>query len=367
MNVIKRFKFIISALLIGLSSVFAGTENENRMEKTVDIQELIQEYVDQKATTGVVVGFIDRGIIKTYGFGTTSLIDDEKVNEKTIYEVGSITKVFTTLGLMDMVARGIVQLDDPVELHLQGVKIPDMNGDKITLAHLATHHSGLPCMPTNFNPKNPLNPFEDYTLENLYEFLNSYELTRFPGDSFEYSNVGMGLLGHILCLKASKTYEEWLLDCVLNPLEMHDTTIFKNLEKPRTFAKGHHLGLEVNYLDFTEAIVAAGALKSNVCDLLKFLAANMGLLKSPLNPLLKECQMELYAIDSTTAIGLGWILSKSENGDIIWHNGGTAGFRSFIGFDRKKEKGVVVLSNSTEGWPEQLGLTLLQEKNDIVR
>ncbi len=365
MNVIRRFKFILSAFLIGFSAVFAGAENENKMENTMNIQELIQEYVDQKAATGVVVGFIDHGIVKTYSYGTNSLIDDEKVNEKTIYEVGSITKVFTTLGLMEMVAKGIVQLDDPVELHLHGVKIPEMNGEKITLAHLATHHSGLPSMPTNFNPKNPLNPFEDYTLENLYEFLNNYELTRTPGDTFEYSNVGMGLLGHILSLKACKPYEQWLLDSVLNPLEMHDTRIFQDQEKPRLFAKGHHLGRQVNYWDFTEAIVAAGALKSNVRDLLKFLEANMSLLKSSLNPSLKECHMGLYPIDSNTSIGLGWILSKSENGDIIWHNGGTGGFRSFIGFDRKNEKGVVVLSNSTEGWPEQLGLSLLQEKKGL--
>ena len=127
-----------------------------------------------------------------------------QISEDTIFEIGSITKIFTTLILMDMVANGEVVLDEPVETYLPSVKIPELNGKKITLRHLATHYSGLPSLPDNFNPKNPMNPYEDFTSEDLYHFLNHYNLKRAPGEQFEYSNVGLGLLGHILGKRAGQ-------------------------------------------------------------------------------------------------------------------------------------------------------------------
>jgi CubicO group peptidase (beta-lactamase class C family) len=347
-----------------MSLVFAKTYKiENKIEIIMNIQALLQEYVDNNNAVGASIGLIDHGTITTFSYGKKSIDKDEAVSENTIFEIGSITKVFTTLALMDMVTKGSFQLDDPIELHLPGVKVPEMDGKKITLRHLATHHSGLPSMPTNFNPKNSLNPFEDYSMENLYEFLNHYNLIRAPGVQFEYSNVGMGLLGSILCLKTGKKYEQLILDSISKKLGMQNTGISLTQETLKEFAKGHHLGKIAEYWDFTQAMAGAGALRSNVKDMTQFLATNMGFLNSYVNNLLKGCHSQQYSAGSGINIGLGWLLSHSDHADIIWHNGGTGGFRSFLGFNPETKKGVVILSNSTEGWTEQLGLSLLDPES----
>lgn len=362
---------ILSAILIGnyTLQVFALTDStENKREVTMDIQTL-KKYMDVNCTVGASVGLIDHGTITTFSYGKTSINKNEIVSENTIFEIGSITKVFTTLALMDLITKGEAQLDNPIELHLPEVKVPEMDGKKITLLHLATHHSGLPSMPTNFNPKNPLNLFEDYSVENLYEFLNNYNLEKAPGVQFEYSNVGMGLLGHILCLKVGKSYEQIISDSISKKLGMENTGISLTQEMRKGFADGHHLGQIAEHWNFTQAFAGAGAIRSNVKDMIQFLAANMELLNSPLTDLLKECHKQQYSTGSGINIGLGWLLYHSDYADIIWHNGGTSGFRSFLGFNLATQKGVVILSNSTEGWPEQLGLSLLDpenHKNSIV-
>lgn len=218
-------------------------------------------------------------------------------------------------------------------------------------------------MPNNFNPKNRLNPYEDYSVENLYEFLNNCKLEKVPGVHFEYSNVGMGLLGHILCLKTGKSYEQLISDSISKKLDMKNTGVSLTPKMQEQFSKGHHSGQIVEYWDCTQAIAGAGALRSNIKDMTRFLAANIGSQNSPVTDLLRECHKQQYSAGPDTNIGLGWVISHSDHADVIWHNGGTGGFRTFLGFNPKTQKGIVVLSNSTEGWPDQFGLSLLDPEN----
>lgn len=144
---------------------------------------------------------------------------------------------------------------------------------------------------------------------------------------------------------------------------MENTGVSLTQEMQKGFADGHHLGQITEHWDFTQALAGAGAIRSNVKDMTQFLAANMELLNSPLTGLLKECHQQQYSAGSGINIGLGWLLYHSDHADVIWHNGGTSGFRSFLGFNLETQKGVVILSNSTEGWPEQLGLSLLDPES----
>ena len=144
----------------------------------------------------------------------------------TVFEMGSISKVFTGALLADMVARGEVKLDDPIAKYLpQTVKVPSRNGRQITLLDLATQSSGLPRLPSNMRPADFSNPYADYSVQQLYEFLSGYSLTRDPGQRYEYSNLGVGLLGHVLALRAGKSYEEILKERILDPLGMNDTRV----------------------------------------------------------------------------------------------------------------------------------------------
>lgn len=356
---IRNILIVIFNLLtfIGSFAAIALEPIEDRAD-IMNIQSLLQEYAQDNGTPGAALGFIDCGKIHFFSCGNMTGNGDP-ISENTIFEIGSVTKVFTTLALMDMVAKGDVRLDDPIELYLPGVKVPEKDGKKITLRHLAVHNSGLPRLPDNLNYSNtPENPYKDYTIENLYEFLSQHSLQRAPGEQFEYSNLGMGLLGHVLCLRSGKNYEELISNVLTQKLGMNQTLIEMKSDTQEKFAIGHQCGKAVPYWNFQQSTAGAGALRSNIKDMALFLAANMGLTQSPITNLLQQCHQQ-YDQNPTFSVGLGWILSKSNDTELIWHNGGTGGFRSYLGFNPKNQRGVVILSNSAEEWPDELGHLLL--------
>src|ERR1022692_1834766 len=128
---------------------------------------------------GIAGGIVDAHGRRFVSYGNFSINDPRPVGNDTVFEIGSTTKVFTSTILADMVQRGEVSLDDPVSKYLPAeVKMPQRGGKQITLVDLATHTSGLPRLPSNFKSKDPDNPYADYTVGNLFEFLSSYELTR---------------------------------------------------------------------------------------------------------------------------------------------------------------------------------------------
>lgn len=334
-------------------------EIKNEKESIMNIQNLLQEYLEDNRTPGAAVALIDHGKIQFFCSGNMA-IDGNPVTEDTIFEIGSITKVFTTLALVDMMNKGKVQLDDPIEKYLPGVKIPELDGKKITLRHLATHTSGMPRLPENFDLEDRSNPYANYSLENLYEFLNQHVLQRAPGAQFEYSNVGMGLLGHILPLVANKSYEELIFDTISSKLAMENTGIIVTPQMQKRFAEGHQSDQKVKHWDFQQSMVGCGSLRSSIKDMSQFLAANMGLLSSPISNLLRQCQEQQYEPIPQMGVGLGWMLNQCDTDTkIIWHNGGTGGFRSYLGFDPIRQKGVVILANSGGDWPDEFGSVLL--------
>jgi len=326
-----------------------------KMDDVMDLQTLLQKAVEDNEAVGATIGLIDRGKIQFFSYGKMSADGNEPVSEDTLFEIGSISKVFTTLALMDMVHNGEVQLDDPIEMYLPGVKVPEKEGQKITLRHLATHTSGLPRLPDNLVMKNPKNPYAEYSEEDLYEFLNHYTLPRAPGEQVEYSNVGMGLLGHILSLKAGNSYEPLISDRILKKLHMENTGVSLTPEMQSQFATGHHLGKCVDHWDFLPCLAGCGGIRSNVRDMTQFLAANMGLINSPLTDLLKQCHEKQQSVTAKLQLGLGWWLTMPGEVELIGHDGGTGGFISFLGFNPKTQRGMVILTNSTEDWPNDFG------------
>ena len=337
-----RFDNVKQALLITsflLISAMGGCLGENILSN--DIQTVIQELVDNGYAVGIVVGVLDSNKTEFYGYGKLSQNGDQTVDEDTIFEIGSITKVFTTLILADMIEKGELGLNDPIENFLP-VKVPTKNGKRITLEHLATHTSGLPRMPDNFAPENWSNPYRDYTVENMYEFLSSYTLTRDPGTQYEYSNLGMGLLGHVLSLESGMTFEELVKNRICDEVGLENTTISLTPQQQVRLAKGHQVDVE-NW-DF-DALAGAGALRSSAKDMLMFLSAEMGLKKTKLYPAMENTQTTHFSIDASGGeIGLGWIIPH-VNSEIIFHDGMTGGYCSFAGFDKENQKAVVVLSS----------------------
>jgi CubicO group peptidase (beta-lactamase class C family) len=278
-----------------------------------------------------------------------------------VFEIGSVTKVFTAAVLADMVARGQVHLEDPVAQLLPAtVKVPSRNGRRITLLDLATQSSGLPRLPANLAPQNPANPYADYSVQQMYDFLSGYELPRDPGATYEYSNLGVGLLGHALALKAGMSYEQLVTQRVLRPLGMRETAITLSPALEARLVPGHDQTGEVVPNWDLPTLAGAGALRSTVGDMLIFLAANLDSSRGPLAHSLHDTHVSRHAAGSPNmTIGLAWhILASPAGRSIVWHNGGTGGYRSFIGFDPARGVGIVLLTNSVIG-ADDIGFHLL--------
>ena len=317
------------------------------------IKQLLVDRIDvQKRSPGIVVGLIDSKGSRIIAYGKMRRDSPNPVNGETVFEIGSITKVFTSLVLSDMVQREELKLEDPVAKYLpQTVKVPERNGKQITLVDLATHTSGLPRLPSNLSLRdltiNADNPYANYTVEQMYDFLSDYSLPRDIGEKYEYSNYGTGLLGHLLALKAGTNYEALVVRRICLPLGMTNTHITLSPGLKQRLATGHNTqGKPVSNWDIP-TLAGAGALRSTVSDMLKFLAANLGLVQSPLHKAMDLQQQPRHRTGSSgLQIGLAWHISRNAGKEMIWHNGGTGGYHSFAGFIKASRQGVVVLSNS---------------------
>jgi len=224
--------------------------------------------------------------------------------------------------------------------------VPERAGRKITLRDLSTQTSGLPRMPTNFHPRDPGNPYADYTEDRLFSYLSAYTLPRDIGSIYEYSNVGVGLLGTALGRKAGESYESMVRSRILGVLGMNDTAVALSPRLKSRLAIGHNTALKpVRNWDFS-ALAGAGALRSTANDMLTFLAANLDLVKSPLAPAMAaEVSARRPTLTPHLEIAYGWHVFTSNGKVIYWHNGQTAGYHGFMGYDPATHVGVVILSN----------------------
>ena len=359
---IKLILTPIVFLLFFLSTLSFAQENLSDSQ----IQEIIKNAVENNRSSGIVVGILDEHSNRVIGYGETRKGNGKTPDRYTMYEIGSVTKVFTSLLLEDMAEHGELNINDPISKFLpKNVKTPSRDGKEIRLIDLSTQTSGLPRMPDNYILKDRSEPFAGYTAENLYSYLSNYTLTRGIGEQYEYSNTGVGLLGHILTLKAGKNYETLLRTRICNPLKMDNTVITLTSEEKNYLATGYNKhGRPAKIFDFS-IFEGAGAIKSNVNDLLLFAAANLGLLKSDLYPeMLKTHEIKHIANKRNLYIGMGWHVWKKYNKEIVWHRGGTGGYTAFIGLDIQNKKAIIVLSNSNIGVSD-IGLHLLESKFTI--
>lgn len=335
----------ISILCISIFLVATTFAQESKISE--EIMNHIQARVEVEMNVGIVVAMIDGEDVAYSKWGKTAYSQDAKIDEHSVLEIGSVSKVFTTILLSDMVLKGAMKLTDPISKYLpSSVTVPSRNDKQITLQDLATHTSGLPRMPSNFTPSNPNDPFSDYTVEQIYGFLSSYELTRDIGVQYEYSNYGMGLLGHILELQSGKSYEELIHDIIAKPLGMDHTGLALTEAMTKRLAIGHLGTNEVSNWNII-TLGGAGGIRSSATDMVKFVQANMGVIKSPLMKAMTLSHQSAYkATDSEFELGLGWHYENDKK--VVWHNGQTGGYASFIGFLAGTQKGVVVLTNSAE-------------------
>jgi D-alanyl-D-alanine-carboxypeptidase/D-alanyl-D-alanine-endopeptidase len=359
------FRALVVFAAIGTSALPLTTSAQQPSARTFPsdsaVLAIIKQRVEEKRAAGIVVGLMSAdGKTRVVAFGDPGP-GQPPLDANSVFEIGSISKVFTSTVLAQMVLEGKVKLDDPVQKYLPAtVKMPTRNGKAITLGTLSTQNSGLPGMPNNFQPKDQSNPYADYTVQQMYEFLSAHQLRRDPGERFEYSNLGVGLLGHALSLAAGKSYEQLEQEKVWSPLGMSHTAITFTPWMKEHLALGHDGAGAVTSNWDIPTLAGAGAIRSTMTDMLKFLDANVHTERGPLGKALEMAHRERASAGGTNGgIGLNWIILKAGTDTIVWHNGGTGGYRTYIGFETSRKMGVVVLTNSGGAGSDDIGMHLL--------
>jgi CubicO group peptidase (beta-lactamase class C family) len=342
-------KYLITIILL---TATAGAFGQIPIDS---IKAIIRQEVANKRSKSIIVGIVNADGRQLAAAGIRSDKDPTPPDGNTIYEIGSITKVFTSLLLADMSLRKQVDLDAPISAFLPAtVRTPVRNGKEISLLSLSTNRSGLPRNASNIDPASPDNPFADYTAKELYEFISGFELSRDVDARWQYSNIGYALLGHILALAGRNSLERLIDQVICRPLNMSSTR-FATPSKLTNVAAGYsECGQPAAAWDFP--LGGGGGLRSNLNDMLSFAEASLGFTRSDLYPAMELTHILRARKDGNdTYTTMGWTLANDDGKYILFKDGGTGGYRTFLGIDKKNRVGVVVLSNSNNpvtdiGW-----------------
>lgn len=343
-------------LCLLLSITFLSLSAAQDIDVTPLTADLAQLLPNDKA--GTVIGFINGDEETIFVLGNSSF------DETTLFEYGSLTKVFSTIMLQQLADEGVMNLDDSVSQYLA----PELNAEQwqtVKLRHLATHTAGIPDLPPNLNPlvvwilgRNN-DPFARYDEARLYEGIKTARI-KGTGETWKYSNFGFALLGQLLKNATGQSYDNLIQTRILQPLAMQtaSTTTFSSANvAPPLKANGN----ASNHM-FFNAIASAGALKGSMTDAMKFLKAALQacMQEDAISAAICESTQASYIkINETETQSLGWLRSQQSNHDIIWHNGGTRGHRSFLGFVPATNRGLVILMNVADVDITEPALTFL--------
>jgi D-alanyl-D-alanine-carboxypeptidase/D-alanyl-D-alanine-endopeptidase len=301
--------------------------------------------VENRVVDGLSVGYIEGEHYGIVHLGTANQAK-EKANNLTVYEIGSVSKVFTSLLLADAVVRGEINLNAAADVaNPAGIRLPSRDGTSIQWIDLSTHRSGLPRLPSNLPLTDSTNPYRDYDSKKASEFLNHYELPRQPGKSQEYSNVGGSVLGFLVAEKAGKSYEELLRERIAKPLRMTDCTVSLSDDQVKRLAKPHDkFGSATSTWTFAD-LPGAGGVHASMRDMMRFAKAQLNPPSGPLGEAIDLAWKQHTEADASgPAMGLGWMIAG--DGQTRWHNGQTGGSHAALFINREFKCAVVVLCNT---------------------
>lgn len=338
---VRFFAASFSAFI--LVSFFVAPASSQQLTKEW-LQAQAQELVDDEVADGLSIGFIEG---KNYGVvHAGAAVDGEKATSRTIYEIGSITKVFTSLLLADAVTRGDVVLDQSAKVSNRAeIRLPKLDGQSISWLQLSTHRSGLPRLPSNLQPIDLMNPYRNYDAKEAAKFLSSFQLSRAPGATQEYSNFAVSVLGYLVAEKAGQSYEDLLKKRIADPLGMSDCAIKLTSEQTKRFATPHNaFGSTASPWTFSN-LPGAGGIRASMRDMMRFAKAQ---LTPPDNNLGKAIELawkkHTDADASGSAMGLGWMIMV--DGQTRWHNGQTGGYHSALFINRATKTAAIILCNT---------------------
>jgi len=290
---------------------------------------------------GLVLGLVRDGRAEVVTVGHPTL------DETTVFEFGSLTKALTGTLLARLEGEGVLSLESSINAYLPPAHRRPVF-DEVTLGALATHTAGLPRLPPTMNllylAVRQANPYRDFDEAALLHALGETEVGA-VGVASAYSNYGFGLLGYLLGRAAGCGYGALMREALFEPLGMTDAFVNYGETLPPTQAPPLNLrGTEVSRWDMG-ALAGAGGVKGSMRDLLALLEVALGDTPHPLRASLKDATRERFRVDEAEGIGLGWVLTREGGQEVVWHNGQTGGYSSFLGFDKEAGVGIAVLAN----------------------
>jgi CubicO group peptidase (beta-lactamase class C family) len=357
----RRSLFLILLLAITTLSCADSSGDEKQKEISRDdihTKETLEEAVDfildheisNENIIGAALGVVYNGTTHTFFYGQSSKTNPHKPDLQTMFEIGSITKTFTATLLADLEGKGLIRFSDPVQDYLpENVTLPMVDNAPMTLEHLVTHTASLPREAPNLDDhiRDELNPYQSYPETALYAFLDSFSPEANYGSEYNYSNLGFGLLGHVMGLISGKSYNEMVSETIFDVLGMN-TSIASNARLGGNVAVGYHEGAPTPQVQMSGCLSAAGIIKSNLEDMLKYLKAQLGNQSSPLDSAIGKTQEALFdQYQGIVYSGMGWAIAFKETGKTCYHDGGTPGQMSYIMFNRETMNGLVMLTNTS--------------------
>jgi CubicO group peptidase (beta-lactamase class C family) len=316
----------------------------NQMDKNVDTA--ARKYIQKANTVGLSIGILKNGVITTYDYGETARGNHTLSSSNTLFEIGSITKTFTSTLLAYYVNEGTLKLDDPITKFLPDSVAANKELQGITLEMLSNHTSGLPRLPSNFDDHSSSSedPYKDYTKQYLFDYLKTCKLQSKPGKQYAYSNLAVGLLGAILEQVSGQTFEQMVEHIICKPLVMQSTAQNLTPALAKRFVKVYNEdGNETSPWHFN-VLAPCGALKSTMNNLLIYARANMTPGDTKLSKAIALTHQVTYT-QKDLKLGLAWHIITINNVEYYFHNGGTYGCSSFLVFNPQTKLAVVVLSN----------------------
>ncbi|EPR66766.1 serine hydrolase domain-containing protein [Cyclobacterium qasimii] len=341
----NKYLLILSLILIVYACGNPPTkESKALVEEVGTVTEAQYELIFDKVKAlpnqaELAIAIIENGKVNFVGVkreqDSTVLIQ----NQERVFEIGSITKVFTSTLLAKYVVDKKVNLEDQIDDYLNY----SLKGDvKITLKQLATHTSGLPRVPASLEALSLENPYKDFGEKELKNYLTQELIMKHkPGEVSDYSNLGVGLLGYVLSNKAQMTYEEMLQKEIFSKYGMNASTTIRSKVEDKLVKGLNDKGEEVSNWDMS-VLMGAGGVLSTANDLSKFALAQF----DSVNQELALSRTAFFEVNENYSMALGWSVFQMESGD-VWnrHNGGTGGYTSSMIIDVKAKNGVVILSN----------------------
>lgn len=312
-----------------------------------DLQAVMDRDLNQAVTSGDLAPGTGAGLaIGVWKNGERRVFAYGAAKPNSVFEIGSISKTFTGLMLAQMVSQGEVRLDEPVRELLPAGTVTKPAGPEITLLDLATHHSGLPPMPDNFDRSGNVDSWAEYGPEQLYAYLAKHGVAKPADATFMYSNLGVGLLGQVLADRSGKSYADQLREEITGPLGMPDTVLKLSGEQQRRFMPGYddrHHPLPEFHRD--GALAGAGAILTTAGDMMTFLEAHLHPEKTgSLSSALSLSHQVHEHTNGSQQIALAWPYIADTG--TYWHNGSTSGFNGYAFFIPRMDSAVVVLMNT---------------------